>query len=195
MAKIVNKKALEKELARRTLVKQGEVPFVLEDHLFKQQLGFVTDPSRTKVAVCSRRGGKTTACAADLVHTALNNPGTVGLYITLSRSNAKKIIWEELKILNRKYKLDMTPHEGELSITFPNRSKIYLSGAKDISEIEKFRGMALKLVYIDEAQSFRTYIESLINDVLSPALIDYSGTVCLIGTPGPIPSGFFFDCD
>jgi phage FluMu gp28-like protein len=71
--------------------------FRLEDHLFGEQLAFIQDPSPNKVAVCSRRAGKTTACAADLVHTAINNPGTVSLYITLSRNNAKKIIWKEIK--------------------------------------------------------------------------------------------------
>jgi hypothetical protein len=169
-------------------------PFKLDDYLFDKQLKFVQDPRPFKVAVCSRRSGKTVACAAHLVDTAINTDEVVCLYITLSRNNAKKIIWNEMRKINRLYKLKGVEDNTELSITFPNRSIIYCSGAKDASEIEKFRGLAIKLCYIDECQSFRSYIEELINDILSPALMDYAGTLCLIGTPGPLPSGFFHDC-
>lgn len=192
MSILSNESAL-KELAKRRKSQEKAKDFNLEDHLFKEQLAFVLDPAPNKVAVCSRRAGKTTACAADLVHTAINNPNTVSLYVTLSRNNAKKIIWKELKDINRTYGLKGELNISELSVTFPNGSMIYLSGAKDTSEIEKFRGMAIKLVYIDEAQSFRAYIKDLIDDVLSPALMDHSGTLNIIGTPSPIPTGFFHD--
>lgn len=165
--------------------------FKLEDFLFDKQLKFVTDPRPFKVAVCSRRSGKTVACAADMVWTAMGTPEVVCLYITLSRNNAKKLIWPEIEKINRKYSLGGTPDNTELSMKFPNGSIIYLSGAKDQSEIEKFRGLALKMCYVDECQSFRSYIQDLIDDIISPALMDYAGTLCLIGTPGPIPSGFF----
>lgn len=168
--------------------------FRLEDILFPEQLAFVKDTSPNKVAVCSRRAGKTVSCAADLVFTACNNPDVVCLYITLSRNNAKKIIWKEITKLNKAYELKGKPNSSELSMTFPNGSIIYLSGAKDTNEIEKFRGLAVKLCYIDEAQSFRSYIKDLIDDVLSPALMDHAGTLCLIGTPGPVPTGYFHDC-
>lgn len=192
MSILSNESAL-KELAKRRKSQEKAKDFNLEDHLFKEQLAFVLDPAPNKVAVCSRRAGKTTACAADLVHTAINNPNTVSLYVTLSRNNAKKIIWKELKDINRTYGLKGELNISELSVTFPNGSMIYLSGAKDTSEIEKFRGMAIKLVYIDEAQAFRAYIKDLIDDVLSPALMDHSGTLNIIGTPSPIPTGFFHD--
>lgn len=171
--------------------------FKLEEFLFDKQLKFVRDPRPFKSAVCSRRSGKTVACAADLIDTALNHPETVSLYITLSRNNAKKIVWPELLRIVRKYKLipeklmKTSIDKTELSITFPNGSMVYCSGAKDSSEIDKFRGLALKKVYIDECQSFRDYIQELIDDILSPALMDHAGTLCLIGTPGPIPSGYF----
>lgn len=189
-----SEKAILRELAKRHVLKEKENPFKIEDFLFDKQLAFVQDPAPNKLAVCSRRAGKTISCAAHLIDTALKEPGVVCLYITLSRNNAKKIIWRELKKINRDYSLNGEENLSELSITFPNHSVIYLSGAKDTNEIEKFRGLAIKLCYIDEAQSFREYIKELIDDVLSPALMDYSGTLCLIGTPGPIPTGYFHDC-
>ncbi len=165
--------------------------FKLEEFLFDKQLKFVLDPRPFKVAVCSRRAGKSVACAADLMFTAVNNPESVCLYITLARTSAKKILWPELKKLNDKYDLGGVEDLIELSMTFPNNSVIYCTGAKDASEIEKFRGLALKKVYIDECQSFRAHLKELIDDVLVPALMDYDGSLVLIGTPGPIPAGFF----
>lgn len=166
----------------------------LSQFLFDKQLEFVEDPSPFKVAVCSRRSGKTTACIAHLLYTAMTTPDTVCLYITLSGSQAKRNVWKEAKRVNDHYKLGGRLNEIELSITLPNKSVLYLSGAKDASEIEKFRGLAIKLCYIDECQSFRAYIKDLIDDIIAPALMDYAGTLCLIGTPGPIPTGYFHEC-
>lgn len=191
---LVSQQAALKALKRRRQEKAAAGQFDLSSILFPEQLDFVLDTSPNKLAVCSRRSGKTIACAADLIHTALENPEVVCLYITLSRNNAKKIIWREIKKFNRDFKLGGKENLSELSITFPNGSIIYLSGAKDTNEIEKFRGLAIKLCYIDEAQSFREYIRELIDDVLAPALMDYSGTLVLIGTPGPVPTGYFHDC-
>lgn len=188
---MTNRYAVAKELLKRRKLVSSESIFSLDSFLFKEQLDFVTDPSPTKIAVCSRRAGKTTACAADLVFTAVTNPEVVCLYITLSRTNAKRLVWREIKKINREYYLGGVENLSELSVTFPNGSIIYLSGAKDTSECEKFRGLALKLVYVDEAQSFREFIQDLINDILSPALMDYAGTLVLIGTPPPIPVGYF----
>lgn len=165
--------------------------FNLEEILFPKQLKFVQDPRPFKVAVCSRRAGKTVACAVDLINTARETEGVVCLYITLARTNAKRLLWPELIKLNDRYKLKGTLDLIELSVTFPNGSVIYCSGAKDASEIEKFRGLALKKVYIDECQSFRSHIKELIDDVLIPALMDYDGSLILIGTPGPVPAGYF----
>lgn len=175
-------------------IQPKENQFSIEQFLFKEQLDFVKDESPNKLAVCSRRSGKTLACAADLIDTCLKTPNVVSLYITLSRNNAKKIIWREVKKINRDYKLGGIENLSELSMTFPNASIIYLSGAKDTNEIEKFRGLAIKKVYIDEAQSFREHIRELIDDVLAPALMDYAGTLILIGTPGPVTLGYFYDC-
>lgn len=188
---LINQQSAVKELAARKVKNKA---FVLEDFLFLEQLAFVNDPSPFKTAVCSRRSGKTIACAADLCKTASSISGIVCLYVTLSRNNAKKIIWTELKKINRKFKLEGIANESDLSLTFPNESVIYCSGAGDKSEIEKFRGLPLKLCYIDESQSFPQYIKDLIDDVIAPALLDYAGTLSLIGTPGPIPSGYYYQC-
>lgn len=145
------------------------------------------------MAVTSRRAGKTTACALHLLQVAANTPKCVCLYITLARTNAKKIIWPMLLDFNREHHLDGQSNESDLSLKFPNGSIIYISGAGTLSEIDRFRGLALKLVYVDEAQSFGSYLNQLIDDVLVPACFDNRGQIRLIGTPGPIPVGFYYD--
>ncbi|MDQ3023242.1 MAG: hypothetical protein M3R04_02475, partial [bacterium] len=72
---------------------------------FDKQLAFVRDTSRFRVAVCSRRAGKTVACAVTLIERAVQFPGTNHLYITLSRINAKRIVWRQLLDLNRGHAL------------------------------------------------------------------------------------------
>lgn len=168
--------------------------FNITKFLFAQQLAFVDDPAPFKVAVCSRRSGKTVACAAHLVDVAINNPDVMCLYITLSMRNAERIVWKDLKKINEDHKLGGTANASSLVMTFPNKSTIHLCGANNVTEIENFRGVPLKLVYIDECQSFREYIKELIDDIIGPALMDYAGSLCLIGTPGAVPAGFFHEC-
>src|SRR6202453_3491920 len=178
---------LLKELEARTAAPK----FVLSEHCFPEQLAFILEEESYATAVCSRRAGKTVACAADLVDTTQRRPGTISLYITLSRASAKRIIWPEILELNRRYQLGGLTNIADLSMTFPNGSVIYLSGAKDKSEIEKFRGLPLALCYIDEAQAFGSFIEELIDHVISKALYDYNGRLRVIGPPPPIPVGYF----
>jgi len=184
------------QIVQQALAKQKtDAPpkFLLEEYLFDKQLAFVRDPSSFKIAVTTRRAGKSTSCGADLMDTCSTIAGVNCLYITLSRKNAKRLIWPELKRINRRFKLGGEVNESDLTITFPNESVLYISGASDRTEIENFRGMALKKVYIDEGQSFPAYIRELIDDVIGPALMDHAGVLALIGTPGPIPSGYFYD--
>ena len=152
----------------------------------------IEDVARYRTACLPRRSGKTTMCAFDLIRSALARPNVVCLYITLARSNAKRLIWPMLLSICREQKLGPKINETDLALTFANGSTIYCSGAKDRTEIEKFRGLALVNVYIDESQSFRDYLGELIDDVIAPALRDYNGKCTLTGTPGPIPKGYFY---
>lgn len=182
-----------KILAQRK-AKQASQRFEIERFLFKEQLDFVKDPARFVTAVCSVRAGKTVACAADLIDTALNKPGTTGLYITLARSSAKRIVWPELKKIIREHNLSVQPNEADLSLTFANRSVIYLFGAGTEEEIEKIRGLSnVALAYLDESQSFRSHIKELVEDIITKRLYDTNGRCRMIGTPGPILSGYFYE--
>lgn len=169
--------------------------FDIEQFLFKEQLALARDPARFATAVCSVRAGKTTTCAADLIDTCHKMPGTTQLYITLARSSAKRIIWPDLHKINREYELGGIPNESDLSLKFPHLdSIIYCSGASDQAEIEKFRGLShVALIYVDESQAFRAFIKELVEDILIKRLYDTNGRLRLIGTPGAVPGGYFYD--
>lgn len=182
-------------LARRSKLRGTTKPFVIEDFLFPEQLAFVRDPARFATACCSVRAGKTTACAADLIDTALKMPGTKGCYITLARSSAERIVWPELKRINREYGIGAFPNEAKLMLTFPNGSIIYLMGANDENEIEKIRGLSdVALVYLDESQAMRALIKNLVEEIVVKRLYDTNGRCRMIGTPGPVLTGYFYDC-
>lgn len=172
---------------------QSNKTFALEDLCFDKQLEFIRDAHRFKTACCGGRAGKTVAAAAYLFHSAQLKPGSVSLYITLTRLNAKKLVWPELLKIKEQFNLTCKVNESDMSIRLPNGSFIYASGADKKQEIEKFRGLPLGLCIIDEVQSFKSYIQELIDDVITKRLFDYSGTLALTGTPGPVPVGYFYD--
>lgn len=192
MSNIVAAKILKR---RKLLSQNGMRAFNIEEFLFEEQLAFVKDESRYATACCSVRAGKTTACAADLIDTALKFPGTTGCYITLARSSAERIVWPELKRINREYRLGAFPNEAKLFLKFPNGSYIFLFGANDENEIEKIRGLSnVALVYLDESQSMRALIKELVEDIVIKRLYDTNGRCRMIGTPGPILTGYYYDC-
>lgn len=180
----------------RVLSSLAGIPrFDINEYLFKEQLAFVKDPARFATAVCSVRAGKTTSCAADLIDTCELMPGTISIYITLARSSAERIIWPELQKINREFNLGYEENIAKLSLKSPKGSMIYLMGANNESEIEKIRGLSnVALVYVDESQAFRTHIKELVEDIIVKRLYDTNGRCRLIGTPGPIPTGYFYDC-
>lgn len=190
------KKSLGKELVKRQRQAIEKKLFRLEDYLFPEQLAFVRDPSLNTIAVCSRRAGKSTSVAADLVLTADTFPECTALYVTGTRSDAKKIIWKEVLKFNRIHALGGIPNISELTLSFEhNGSIVRLNGAKDETEIDKIRGQLppIKKVFIDEAQKIRdSILVQLIDDVLEPALLDYGASISLLGTPGSIPMGYFY---
>ena len=189
----VNREALIAEIQKRK-TKAEKPQFIFEEFCFDRQVEFFRGKgSRFRNAVCSRRAGKTVGIAADMIDVAEDEPEVNLLYITITQQQARAIIWSDLLKIIEEYEIECKTDNTRLTITFPNKSKIYIAGAKDRTEIEKFRGWKLKKCYIDECQSFRSYLKELINDIIIPALRDKRGELYLTGTPGPVKAGVFFE--
>lgn len=161
---------------------------------FKEQRDFVLDKSRRKSARCPRRAGKSFACLVLMCRSALMKPNSQTVYICLTRGQAKKNLWRTLKQFSDTYELKLKFHETDIRATFPNGSTIEFMGGETRQEIEKFRGQSYDLAVIDEGKSFQfDLLEEMITECLGPTLTDRFGTLAMIGTPGNILAGPFFE--
>ncbi len=165
----------------------------LIDHRFKEQKRFVLDESDFICALCTRRAGKSTGLGFRLYRAGLRHPNSLSIYIALTRDSAKSIMWPVLHEINRRFQLGAVLSESDLTATLPNGSMIRLVGADMKNFIERLRGPKYAEAQIDEAGSFRSHISTLVDDILTPALGDYRGSLVITGTPGPIPSGLFYE--
>ena len=163
------------------------------EDLFDKQLALIDDPSKQKAALCSRRAGKTFTCCFYMLEVAHRYSNSLIPYIALTRSVAKRLMWGALKRANNQYHIGMKFNNNELIATLKNGSQISLNGANDEADIDKLRGSAYPLVVIDEAASYGPFLPELVEDVLEPALIDYSGTLLMTGTPNARCHGHFFN--
>lgn len=166
---------------------------LLNRGVFSQQKQFIWSMHKRRAALCSRRAGKSVAGAAILFRGAIEHPGTIQLYVSLTRKSAKLIMWPTLKVVNERYKLGMTFKESELIAFCPNGSQIHLGGADQANFVDRYRGIAPGSIVIDEAQSFSVHLNELVRDVFEPATMDYDAPIVLLGTPGPILEGMFYE--
>lgn len=165
------------------------------DRNFPKQFAFITDNAKLKAGFCTRRAGKSYGIGLNLLQTALDNPMTTCLYIALTRESAKRIMFKDvLYVINRRFNLQIKFNMSDLTATLPNGSVVYFIGMDSSEqEAEKALGQKLKLVVIDEAASFRRDLSEIVYKVLRPACTDLDGQIVLIGTPGNITRGLFYD--
>ncbi len=191
--KILNKKHARRVVAEasRRAAKRNRVD--ADELLFGPQRDFVKDDSRNKIAVCSRRAGKSYSIAFMLLQHALKHERSINPYITLTRDSGKDILWPALHDLNEKLDLGLRFRENTGDIILPNKSKIIIRGADDRRQIEKLRGPKYPVAVIDEAQGFPHFLHDLIEDVLEPATLDYDGQIVVTGTPNSACAGAFYD--
>jgi len=162
--------------------------------LTPKQLAYAQDEAQYKSARCPRRSGKTFVVVADLLDGCLEKPGSSYIYLTLTKGQGRNNIWQTLKRYNDDYELGADFHGTDLRMTLPNGSTITISGAETLAEIDKLRGQSFDGVVIDEAKSFTDEVlNSLLWEVVRPALSDRRGWLAMIGTPGNVLSGPFYE--
>lgn len=119
-------------------------------------------------------------------------PKSQCIYLSLTFDSAKQILMPALQELNQKYQLGCKFTDSKM--THPNGAKLVLMGADQKNFVKRLKGRKHPGVAVDEAQDFGSHLQTLVYDVLSPCIADYSdGWIALTGTPGPVPQGFFFD--
>jgi hypothetical protein len=163
--------------------------------VFPQQQAFIDDESSFQVVFCTRRAAKSYSAGLKAFRKALAVPKCAVLIAGLARLEVKRIWWIPiLKDIDERFDCGAVFNETELTTTLPNGSVIYLLGM-DANEKEKRKALGQKfpLVIIDEAQDFVTDLNALVYHVLKPAVADYRGTICMLGTPGLIAKGLFYE--
>ncbi len=165
-----------------------------KDLKFPLQNDFVQDRSRFVAAQCSRRAGKSNGLALKFFKTLEEHPNCFCPYIALTRESAFNIMWPVLQEQEAIFRVGMKFTESNLTMTHPNGARLQLFGADMKNFIRRLKGIKTPGAAIDEAQDFGPHLESLVDDVLSPALTDYQDSwLAITGTPGPIPHGFFYE--
>lgn len=164
------------------------------DTPFPQQDRFVDDESQFVAALTTRRAGKSTGFARRYYNTMIKYPGCLCPHIGLTRESTKNIMWPILQELNDRGQWNAKFHESNLSMELPNGSRVQLFGADMKNFIRRLRGIKTPGAGVDEAQEFGEHLQTLVDDILTPATADYiDGWIGLGGTPGPIPRGYFYD--
>lgn len=131
---------------------------------------------RWMLLVVHRRAGKTTAALNFLQRSALTKRGTRYAYIAPTYKMAKGVAWDIIK----KYSLflpGVEHRESELSVVYPNGSKITLYGAENP---DRLRGLGFSGVVFDE---YGQQPGNIFTEIIRPTLIDAGGYAIWIGTP------------
>jgi hypothetical protein len=139
---------------------------------------FHSRKSRWALMVAHRRAGKTVATVNDLIKASLTCERQDGrfAYIAPQYNQAKDIAWHYVK----RFSLPVPGvqfNESELRIDYPNGSRIRLYGADNP---DRMRGLYFDGVVLDEFGSMR---ESVLSEIIRPALADRQGWAVFIGTP------------
>jgi hypothetical protein len=176
------------EKRRRETAKHG-----LIDAAFGQQRAFIEDPCRMKSALCTRRAGKTYGTGLYLFREALLNPGVNCLYLARSYGSARDMIGKDILFqINKQFQLDMQVNYARMELTLPNGSVIYVAGADaNQGQMHKVVGRKYRLVVIDECQYWSDNLWKIVYEGLQPTMVDWQGTICLIGVPTAARSFFY----
>lgn len=182
--------------ARRVLrfaATQLELP--IAEPNFPEQNAFIQDRAQFIAAQCTRRAGKSNGLALRFFKTMKKYPGCFCPYIALTRESAKNIMWDIIQNQAERFGIKATFTESNLTMTMENGSRLQLFGADMKNFIKRLKGIKTPGAAIDEAQDFGSHISALVDDVLTPATADYGedGWIAVTGTPGPVPSGYFFE--
>ena len=137
---------------------------------------FHNSTKRWIVLVLHRRAGKTTAILNHLQRDAVRTTKSQYAFIAPTYKQAKRIAWEILKDIARVIP-GTEPNEAELTMKYPNGSKIFLAGSESIDAL---RGMALWGGGQDESSQ---QPPNLFTEVISKCLADHLGYWIWSGTP------------
>lgn len=160
---------------------------------------FIEDESDYVAGLCPRRSGKTYGVTSKALRLGEMRPGARILIVSLTLKSTVENYWSGapggLFSQNARYDLGLKFNTTSHTWIHPNGSRGLLAGAETKKDIEHLRGAAAEadLVIIDECKSFApAHLADLIENVIEPGLMTRRGQLVMIGTPGSIPMGPFY---
>ncbi len=149
-----------------------------------------------------RRAGKTFMAGSLAMIVGEAKPLSVTVVISLTLPQMRKIWWDDpggiVKVLDRMFDLKLEYHDSHFKWTHQNGSVGYLISCEDKKRMEYVRGIEADVYIIDEAQAFAPGpLRYLLDTIIEPSRRSRKGRIVMIGTPGPIEAGPFFEatCD
>ncbi|HET7040343.1 MAG TPA: terminase family protein, partial [Gemmatimonadales bacterium] len=183
--------------SRAALATSEEKAQFLEDSLLRVQRPVLNSIRRgvKRIAVrCPRKVGKSYLAMVIAVAGALRKNRANWVIIGLTRPSIQAIYWKALQELDKALDLKAHFQHTALVMNLPNGSTVSLTGAENRAEIEKLRGPAYHGAIVDECKSFNAVVfHELVFDVLGPALKKDRGPLLIIGTPGEVLQGPFYE--
>lgn len=139
---------------------------------------------RFPVVPAGRRSGKTERFKRFITKEAMRNAGESYFAGAPTRDQAKKIFWNDLKLLSFSSKFPKKPSETELKIFFPNDSTITVLG---LDEPARFEGIPWTGGGIDEFGNLKenAWQENIMPalDTVDPRRPDYRAWCWIFGVP------------
>jgi len=179
---------------------------------YPKQAGFLRSEAKRRATLKTRRSGATTGGCRELLARALEQPGFRATYCNETRDEARKLAWksdtkgglvdlieshgkkQERKIGVPHFELGgviVEVREQDLTLNFANGSTIDFFCADDEHALEKMRGRAKHVVWVDEAQKFRN-LDTFVLAIIAASMTDFDGETWLTGTPSKDTSGYFY---
>ncbi len=180
---------------------------------YPKQRAFFTSKAKRRSTRKTRRAGATVGGVRELIARSLEVAGHRAVYVAETRIAARGRAWETdtdsgfadiVRKLGRSVEgagtvetwemagVQIQVRQADLALVFGNGSKIELFGADDERSLNKQRGLAKHVYWIDEAQGFR-WLERFYRAVIVNSCLDFGGEVWLTGTPDRDCAGMFFE--
>ncbi len=186
---------IEDVLAQIALIDAKAPPVNFRIGAFPEQIAFLEDPARFKIAHCSRGAAKSYTAGIGMYEFMQEFPGCSIFYVTKTHDMARNIMWSTvMKALNRDFNVGMDFNETLLEGRHPNGSTFRLTGIDgDSRQQDKLLGGKYKLVVLDEVAFFETDLSEIIERTLRPAVGRIGGSIWLVSTSSDYPRGIFFE--
>ncbi len=178
-------KALLREAARRDRF-MGAVEEAARG-LFDRQRAAYNSTAKRIVLKAGRRSGKTQTALPIALRAAAKFPGAVvPVFERTLGCAAAQAFWKALISFDAQHKLGIEFRHTVKEAIMPNRARVQLFGVDTLELADKARGEPYPVAIADELGTFRSFVaQYLVEEVLTASMIDYDGSIVLIGTPGP----------